>query len=168
MPKKQKSMISVRLSDEQRQVVEDNMPLVSFFLGKYCNLYCRARKQEIEDLKQDLYMGLCRAVYEYKPSIGGFSNYAIWWCRSFLTRWRRMMEPLKRHVQCDGMDFDDGFRPELERWRALLDNLSKKEKRLLAAMRKKGQTKWNIGLNSYRYQLNFTKLVIKLYREHIG
>lgn len=62
------------LSDEERQLVEDNLGLATHFAQRF-----QASRMEFEDLVQEAYMGLIDAARLYKTSHGTrFSTYARW------------------------------------------------------------------------------------------
>lgn len=160
-------MSTVRLNDDQRKMVEDNMPLVFFFINKFCFIYSRARASEIEDLRQELFVGLCRAAYEYRPELGGFASYAIWWFRSFLVKWRRSLIPVGMRASIEGLDFPDRSNPSLDRWRELLESLSDKERIVFRELRIRERiSKRTIGMSNYTYNKTLTNSILKLRREY--
>lgn len=169
MARKQQSLRAVRLNEDQKKMVEENIGIVGFFLKKYCQVYCRARSEEMEDLKQELYIGLCRAAYEFRPELGGFAGYAIWWCRSSMARWRRGLVPVGIMRSIDGMDFVENTNLSLERWRKLLETLEPEEKILLKELRiRELVNKRTLGLRSAQYKNDLLKVILKLFRKYEG
>ncbi|KNF09839.1 RNA polymerase sigma factor, sigma-70 family [Gottschalkia purinilytica] len=67
----------MKLTDEQRQIVEDNIRLATGIVSKLMKSENIANKVEFEDLQQVAFLGLCKAVYGYKEEFGyKFSTYA--------------------------------------------------------------------------------------------
>lgn len=63
----------MKLTREQQAIVEANMPLVGFTIGKYLN----SANMDYEDMTSVGYIALCDAVEKYNPASGHkFSTYA--------------------------------------------------------------------------------------------
>lgn len=67
-------MFSIRLTDEQQQMCEDNIGLAILAMNKFKEKYNWVDREEIVS---DCYWGLVRAVQGYKPDAGKFSTYAM-------------------------------------------------------------------------------------------
>lgn len=65
-------MISHRLTDEQRELVEQNTLLVPYAIRRYFGHDAACD----EDVIQTGYLGLCQAALSYRPDVGKFSTYA--------------------------------------------------------------------------------------------
>lgn len=67
-------MTSVKLDDNGRRLVEENMKLVPYTI----RLYYGAGNIANDDMMSDGYLGLCKAAMWYKPDAGTkFSTYAV-------------------------------------------------------------------------------------------
>lgn len=71
-----------RLTDEQRQLVEDNHRLAWWFVKlPIVSAYVRLFASE-EDAAQAAYLGMCIAASRFDPAKGKFTTYAYQWMRS--------------------------------------------------------------------------------------
>lgn len=176
MPQKQKNLKTVRLNEAQQKLVEDNIPLVNFFIGKYCRIYSRARRKEMEDLRQDLHIGLCRAAFEYRPELGGFAGYAIWWFRSFLTTWRRKLPPiglasLSDVFRIDGTNYepiDENSDMRLDLWRQYIETLTPEERLLISEIRQPDIKRSEVRLAQHSFEKKRCELILKMRREFVS
>lgn len=70
-----------RLTPDQAQIVEQNLGLVGFTIGRYYR-----HRFDHDDLFQDGVFGLARAAQLYDPEIAAFSTYAVLWIRQAIGR----------------------------------------------------------------------------------
>lgn len=68
------------LTDEQRRMVETNMPLAEMMSRQYA-YFCKSKRIDEEDLMQEACLGLCTAVQNYDNSKGAqFKTFAYNYC----------------------------------------------------------------------------------------
>ena len=89
----------MQLTDEQRQMVEDNLPLAYFAVEKY---YPKFDWLDPEEVLSACFLGLIYAARKYNPSRGKFSTYAM---KSMFRNIRRELIPEKKQV--DAMSLED-------------------------------------------------------------
>jgi len=69
--------------DTRNTIIEHNLKLVKWVINKYFRGYYNI---EYEDLFQCGVLGLMAAIDKYDSNKGKFSNYAIWYVRSYIQR----------------------------------------------------------------------------------
>lgn len=107
-----------RLTDEQRALVEENMPLVYFCVRG--NLAYRGSRSESDDLIQIGMLGLCKAAASYRAEFGyKFSTYAGTCIRNEILMYARKAI---RDKQCVVQSVDASVGDE-ENALALIDNV---------------------------------------------
>lgn len=90
-------VVTVRLTDEQRLLVQDNRGLVYPVANRY---KARIRSGELDDMLQDGFCGLCRAAQLFDPERGfKFSTYATGWIWSKIAAGRRLRRGTKRNIE---------------------------------------------------------------------
>lgn len=68
------------------QLFEEHMPLVGYLARRFAKVY-RLGGMDTDDLMQEGYLGLLKAMEKYDPSRGyKFSTYAVWWVRQHMSR----------------------------------------------------------------------------------
>lgn len=80
-----------KLTDQQHQMVTDNMSLVNWYMNKVPKILY---KRDPDAFKQELYIGLIEAVATYDKEKGTFANHAVWRLRAAVSLWMRSW---KRH-----------------------------------------------------------------------
>lgn len=68
---------TIKLTDRQRSLVEDNWRLVLFAVRKYGGMCCWRINRE--DMKREFSLAICDAARTYDKSKGKFSGWAFWW-----------------------------------------------------------------------------------------
>lgn len=92
----------VRLTDEQRKRVEDNLPLVKYVLGRYGNF----ELDSLEDAYQIGSIGLMRAAASYDSAKSAFSGYAVQCILNQLRMERRAMRAAQRGFGLPALPLD--------------------------------------------------------------
>lgn len=89
-----------KMTDEQKQVVCDNLNLVDYCIQK--RLHIPLYDNSYEDYQQEGRYGLCLAAMRYDASTGhAFSTYAMTYIEGYVRRYRREMQSLMhvpRHI----------------------------------------------------------------------
>lgn len=94
------------LTDEQRKLVEDNLPLVTFAIKKYYPDFARM-PIEYEDLKGYGYYALCIAAETFDTSKGfSFSTHACSAIRGYISHVLRKMRQDKRKIMLNKLSLD--------------------------------------------------------------
>lgn len=94
------------LTDEQRKLVEDNLPLVTYTIKKYYPDFARM-PIEYEDLKGYGYYALCNAAETFDESKGfSFSTHACSVIRGYLSKELRKLRQDKRKVMLNKISLD--------------------------------------------------------------
>lgn len=94
------------LTDEQRKLVEDNLPLVTYTIKKYYPDFARL-PIEYEDLKGYGYYALCNAAETFDTSKGfSFSTHACSVIRGYLSKELRKLRQDKRKVILNKLSLD--------------------------------------------------------------
>lgn len=105
-----------RLTDEQRQIVEDNLGLATNWVAKFVRqspVFHRHR----DDLIAVAAIGLARAVIAHKPEMGALSTIAHQYMRSEVVGWlqdHKTLVRVPRYLQEKAKHYEPGGR--LERW----------------------------------------------------
>ncbi len=97
-----------RLTDEQRKLAEDNLPLVWWFIQKRLTARKLITVNEIDDVASDLMFCLCRAAELYDPSKGKFSSYAIATLYGGFNRYRNLRDRYQGRIKLTDFVVDDG------------------------------------------------------------
>lgn len=85
-----------RMTEEQRAMVEENMPLIGWYLQRTS---LNIRRDEREDAYQQASLGLCVAAMNYEPERGtAFTTYAMFYIAGHVRHWAR--DRAKREAQC--------------------------------------------------------------------
>lgn len=156
------------MSPEGHAMVMDNRRLALWFINRFCAGFKETHPSYVEDLEQELMIGLCRAVHEYEPAKGSFSNYAIWWMRSRVTHWRKTL-PVShgRKLMAGINDPEYGSDVELEYFRALLETLTPDERELFPCTREGNKTRKQTGMSQAVHKNKREKVIRRLKGEHI-
>ncbi len=87
----------VRLTDDQRQLVEDNLALAGWFIRRDVESIRLLVRQypSMEDAFQVAVIGLCYAAARHNPRLGEFSTYAAFWMFQVLSREARYQTGLR-------------------------------------------------------------------------
>lgn len=91
----------IHLTDEQRKLVEDNMKLVGFTLGKYFTEMLRTHSGDSDDMCSIGYLGLCKAAASYDSEKGAFSTYAVGGIKNEIIReiqWRNRKQRDQKNI----------------------------------------------------------------------
>lgn len=158
-----------RLNERHQALVVKNMALVPWFLQRYCRGWMKIRPNEMGDLEQELYIGLCRAAHDFDESKGSFSTFAIWWMRSRMTEWARRLPPLHIGTITDSVKMKEEKRDyEIDRWRLVLSRLSDGQKALLNCTRPDGLRVCDLKLGRRKFEAHQNHVISELRRQHIG
>ena len=89
-------MVNTRLTEAQRQLAEQHLPLVHYIIRRY---FPHVRFSDYEDYAQIGAIGLCKAISRYDPSKSKLSTYACWCIRSALHDYERDARAACRDVR---------------------------------------------------------------------
>ncbi len=157
------------LNEQQQKMVMENIKLVPWFMKKYCFGWMKIRQNEMPDLEQELYIGLCRAAYDFNPDKGGFATLAIWWMRSSVAGWARKLPPLHIGTITESVRTKEEKRNyEIERWRIVLARLSDRKKNFLECTRPTGVSINSLRMGRETYLRHQDKVILELRKNHVG
>jgi RNA polymerase sigma factor (sigma-70 family) len=78
IPEQQYRIGGIGLTEEQKQLVEQNIPLAVMCAKKLYKIY-NSLKPDYEELLSEAKLGLCKAAVDFDPEKGfRFSTYAVW------------------------------------------------------------------------------------------
>lgn len=114
------------MTDEQKQLVIDNMKLVAYIIRRHIFL----GKDEFEDLLQEGLLYLCKAAISYNKDIGNFSTYAYTYVLGGLKRYKREKGVAFHGLKLKRKDKDNIFKIHSTMERLNTDNINEISKEI--------------------------------------